>query len=331
MTRAPAHAGRLRRPERLAFALVVVLMAAFVVSLAVAATRAGAHALTGYRVPAGSREIRAGTTGSPADSATVGAEQTARPDGSGPVGSADSRAAALDAALASALRPLVLTHAGQFSVGVIDETTGSEALFRPGRSCPAASVLAGDILAALLYQHQVAATQLTVGEDDLAGRMIQTGSAAAASRLWTSIGGGPGLAAANRALRLTHTSPVKGRRWWLSRTTVSDQLQLLTDLTAARSVLGPSLRDYALGLMGDVIAADRWGVSAAADGGTGPAVIDGWLPRPRVADSIGVVQRDGQVLLIAVLSTGGKSRAAAIALVRSAALAAAAAITRPGL
>ena len=50
-------------------------------------------------------------------------------------------------------------------------------------------------------------------------------------------------------LRLRHTAPARGRHRGLTRTTVRDQLSLLTDLASARSPLWPGSRSLALRLM----------------------------------------------------------------------------------
>ena len=53
---------------------------------------------------------------------------------------------------------------------------------------------------------------------------------------------------------------------------MADQLQLLTDLTSARSPLAGAARDYVLGLMAGRRERQRWGVAAAAARGSGYAV-----------------------------------------------------------
>ncbi len=113
---------------------------------------------------------------------------------------------------------------------------------------------------------------------------------------------------------------------------MTDQLQLLTDLSAGSSPLDAASREFELGLMANVQASQRWGVPAAASPGTGYAVKDGLLPDPRlwVVNSIGIVQRDGQELLIAVLSDGNPDAAAGIERAQLAAVTAARVITRAG-
>lgn len=334
MKRAPAHAGTLRGSERFAFALVFVLMAAFVVGLAVAASGPGAPAVSGPTAAAGSRTVAAGTTGAPQSDQAAGTGAVTGSAGQHGQAAITTRQApaALNARLATALRPVARADSGQLSVGVIDETTGAEALYRAGRRYHAASIVKADILAALLYQHQAARTPMSAGEADLAVQMMENSSDAAAAKLWAAIGGGPGLAAANRALLLAHTVPGPGRFWALSGTTVTDQLQLLADLMSGHSALDSAARDYELGLMANVVVSQRWGVPAAASRGAAFAVQNGWLADPRlwVVNSIGVVQHGGQQLLIVILSKGNPAETSGISAVRAAAEAAAAAITAAG-
>src|SRR5260370_619649 len=104
-----------------------------------------------------------------------------------------------------------------------------------------------------------------------------------------SSGGVADLEAGNRVLKLAHTGVDKAGRLRLTSTTVSDQLQLLADLTLAGSPLDAASRAYALGLMEHVGAHQRWGVLAAAGEGTNYAGRGGWLADPRrgVADRHG--------------------------------------------
>jgi hypothetical protein len=321
--RAPAHAGRLRRPERFAFALVLVLMAAFVVGLAVAASGSGGRSIAGRPAAAGSRTVTAGATGAPTAQPAGRAAAQGAPDGTGSAATAPS--AALDARLAVALRLVTAGARGHVSVGIIDESSGAEAVYHAGTRYHGAGIVTADILAALLYQHQAARTAMSAQDADLATRMIENGDNAAAAALWTAIGGGSGLAAANRALLLAHTRAGRAGSWAATRTTVSDQLQLLGDLTSGRSPLATAARDYELGLLSAAPAGQRWGVPAAAVSRSGFAVSDGVLSDQRLwgANSVGVIQRNGQDLLIAVLSGGSATKAAGMSLVRAAALAAA--------
>lgn len=231
-------------------------------------------------------------------------------------------------ALAAALAPLLAHHAGDLAIGVIDRTTGERASYQGKRSFHTASIVKVDILAALLLRHQQAGTLPSNGEKELATEMIEESDNEAASDLWGDDGAAAGVAAANATLGLSHTSPGADDYWGLTKTTVADQLKLLEDLSCSRSPLDAASRRYELGLMEHVEPSQAWGVSAAAQTGA-VAIKNGWLPDPDlwVANSIGVIHRADQELLVAVLSDDQPSEAAGIGQDEEAAVAAAVAIT----
>jgi hypothetical protein len=319
------------------FALVFALMAGFVVAI----TMSAAGPLH-YWLPGGPAAI-AGSGTTPADevgslqlqSAGTGAVQSAARSAAGhavPVRPASPR---LDALLAAALRTVLSAHHGAVAVGVIDLTTGQQALYHPGTQFRAASIMTADILAALLIRHQQAGTSVTSDQAHLVTAMMQSDSGPAAAGLWRAIGRGNGAASANHLLKLSHTISGSGDHWDLTSTTVADQLALLTDLTSARSPLPSAARDYVLGLLADGPASERWGV-AAASGGSGHPVatayaVGGGQPDGQLWDvnSIGVVTHAGQLLLIAVLSSHSPTEAAGRSLASAAAAAAADIVTRP--
>jgi Beta-lactamase enzyme family len=311
------------------FAVVFVLMTGFVIVITMSAAKSRGHALAGAS-GSSSRTVAAGMAGSPgAPPAGSAAVQQAGQSGTGHVASTSAISAHLDARLAAALQPAIRNHRGQLAVGVIDKNTGAEALYDASKHFHTASIVKADILATLLLQHQQAGTQLSGQDAELAATMIENSDDTAASELWNVVGGAGGVRAADMVLRLDHTSPGKAGYWGLTRTTVADQLQLLTDLTSATSPLDAAGRDYELGLMANVETDQRWGVPAAASPGTSYAVKDGWLPDPRlwVINSIGIIEHDGQELLIVVLSKGNPTEASGQSLAQAAAVAAANVVT----
>ncbi|MBO0823556.1 MAG: hypothetical protein J2P27_06815 [Actinobacteria bacterium] len=324
MTRGPSHAGRLRPFERGIFTLLFIFMASFVVFVGFLANTARGHLLLlgpsvpGLTIPAGLSQQKAGfgqfqqASGSSQASGGRSVQLPARPD------------AQLSAELATVLQPVFGADRGRLAVGVIDVTTGTLASYNSGTPLRAGGLVTADILAVLLLQHQQAGTPVSTHEAELAAAMMHGGSGTATAQLLSIIGGTAGLAAGNTALGLTETTLTHGYNWRWARTTAADQLQLLVDLTAAQSPLKPAARDYALGLMARDAAAPTWGVLAAATPGAPGAAADGSLVGPRwVIGSIGVVQRNGHELLIAVLSDRNPAENPALAAARSAALAAA--------
>ncbi len=236
--------------------------------------------------------------------------------------SSGESAAQRDARLAAALQPVLGGSSGRLAVGVVDLQTGATASYDGDLQIRGGDVVTTDILAAMLLEHQQAGTSVSAREAQLAVAMIEHASVPAATQLWTLIGGAPALAAANATLKLHGTIPAPGDWTWTS-TTVADQLQLLADLVEARSPLRPAAREYALGLLTDSSAGQRWGVLAAASAHTTSAGYDGKLVGPAwVVGSIGVIQHDGAELLVAVLSDRNPAEAPALTAVQAAVLAA---------
>ena len=243
------------------------------------------------------------------------------------------RACSPHAALTAALATALPGQTGNVAVGVTDLSTGITASYHPHELFHTASIVKADILATLLLQVQHQHTGLSPAEQGLATAMIEQSDNDAASALWDTIGGAAGLAAADQRLRLRRTEPGPGGLWGLTATTVTDQLSLLAALTSAHSPLAAAARHYELSLMRSVEPGQNWGVTAAAEPGSSPAVKNGWLPDGPaglwVINTIGVLRHDGQRLLVAVLSSGQPTQAAGISQVQAAARAAAASVTQP--
>jgi hypothetical protein len=193
---------------------------------------------------------------------------------------------------------------GDTAVATLDLDSGVTATYGAEQTFPTASIVKVDILAALLLQKD---GELTQGQEATAKRMIQNSDNRAATSLWKQIGGAKGLAAANKTLGLTSTTPGTKARWGLSTTTVADQLRLLSVIFTEDSPLTAQSRGYIRTLMGNVAKDQRWGISAADDpGGTKFFVKNGWLPRSGgwIVNSIGEAEHAGHKILIVVLSDG---------------------------
>lgn len=225
----------------------------------------------------------------------------------------------LDAELAGALAPLA--DGADVSVAVLDTESGAAAAYGDG-TFDTASVVKVDILAALLLLAQDEGRELTGAEHTYAEAMIRRSDNASATRLLKVIGGEEGLDAANGRLGLTSTKAAHA--WGLTQTTAADQVRLLRAVCGTDSELSADSRAYLTGLMGQVEADQRWGVSAA---GSSAVLKNGWMPRTTTGlwdiNSIGSVESGGHTLLVAVLSRGHATKEAGIALVESVAEAAA--------
>ena len=318
--RSPAHAGPLRRWERLTIVLAFALVAVGIVVLSV--SNVHGH-------PAVPRPRR---------KAAPAAARTAPAGGARPVvltgpGSIKFSAEAANARLAAALAPVLRGGTGSLAAGVVDAATGAVAVYGGDRRFHSASIIKVDILASLLLQHQWSNAPLNAQQRALATEMIEDSSDQAANELWGAVGESQGLTVANQELGLRQTRPGGGSYWGLTSTTVEDQLRLLADLASTHSPLSAGSRSYELGLMRHVAADQDWGVTAAAVPGAAAAVKDGWLPDGSattwVVNSIGVISRGGHEMLVAVLSSDQPSEHAGITQVDAAARAAVSVIT-PG-
>lgn len=198
---------------------------------------------------------------------------------------------------------------GTVSVGVYDRTTDTTCTLHADTAYDSASVVKTTLLAALLWDAAQGGRRLTDHDAALAGAMITTSDNDATSRLWKQLGVtriGDFLAAAG----MTRTTPGANGYWGLTQTTVTDELRLLQLITAPNGVLGDDSRTRILGLMGQVVPAQRWGTPYGAPAGVRVGVKNGWLPRSthgwRV-HSTGIFQGAGHDYMITVLTQGNST------------------------
>ncbi|MFF3449660.1 serine hydrolase [Streptomyces sp. NPDC002667] len=298
--------GRRARPSRHRPLLSVAVASVVLVGATAAGTvymKAQAHDGTA----AVSSAAPASPSSSPAGSEEASVEPVAEP-------SVDR-----DALLAKALKSVTVAAGAKTSVAVLDVDSGESAAHGDA-AFDTASIVKVNILAALLLQAQDADRQLTAREKTYATAMIENSDNASASALWAAIGRADGLDAANRRFGLTSTQGGDGELWGLTQTTAGDQLKLLRQVFGKDSRLSASSRSYVQGLMGEIEADQRWGVSAAADGSQW-ALKNGWLARSTTGlwdvNSIGRISADGHEYLVATLSNGNSTQAKGISLVEA--------------
>ncbi|MET9498344.1 serine hydrolase [Streptomyces sp. NPDC006552] len=247
---------------------------------------------------------------------------------------AASAAVDRDSALAAAVRAAAAGHDGPVSVAVLDVAAGTSAVYASGDGTyDTASVVKVDVLCALLLRAQDEGRALTAQERTYATAMIERSDNAAATALWDVIGGADGLDAANERLGLTQTRGGNGPFWGLTQTTAADQLLLLRQVFGVGdSALGAASRAYVQELMGNVVADQAWGVSAAGSGGR--ELKNGWLRRSTTElwdiNSVGRIDVAGSRYLVAVLSAGNPAEDGGIALVEGVAKAAVRALSDAG-
>jgi hypothetical protein len=194
-------------------------------------------------------------------------------------------------------------RAGRESVAVYDNVSGETFVLDNG-SHYCASIMKVNILGA------AARDGLSEYERQQAIPMIRVSDNNAASQLYSSVGGPSAVRSWDRSVGMGVTEP--GGSWGLTRTTASDQVQLMKQF-AFPSSLSDGDRAFAIDQMHQVVASQRWGVTAGTNGAP-VAVKNGWLPYNGswVVNSIGWVHGNGHDYTIAVLTADAPSMGYAI-------------------
>ncbi|MFI7351306.1 serine hydrolase [Streptomyces sp. NPDC049936] len=233
--------------------------------------------------------------------------------------------------LGPALAPVTaLFGDNRMSVAMLDVESGAMATYGHD-AFDTASVVKVDILATLLLQAQDQGRRLSTEERAQSAAMIQKSDNDSTSALWTRIGSAPGLDAANERLGLLQTRGGQGTVWGITQTTAEDQIRLLQSVFGDKSPLSEASRTYIQDLMLHVVGSQTWGVSAASDSGT-TALKNGWLKRTQTkkwdVNSIGRIEHEGRVYLMAVLLNGCSTQEVGISIVEQASRASATAFSR---
>ena len=224
-----------------------------------------------------------------------------------------TRVKALDAALKK-----YAATVPEFSVAVLDKKTGQRYSFRGTKTYETASVVKVQVLGCLLLTAQDKHRHLNSTELALAKRMIRLSDNDATTSLFTRLGKASAVQSCDRRLGLTETKVSSS--WGLTRTTVDDQVKLLSQLVATKSPLDEYSRELAYSLMSTVNEAQDWGVPAAATDDEHFTVKNGWLPRSTennrwIINSVGRITGDDTDVSIAVLSHNHGSMSGGITVV----------------
>ncbi|MZE70772.1 serine hydrolase [Streptomyces sp. SID5789] len=233
--------------------------------------------------------------------------------------------------LGPALAPVTaLFGDNRMAVAMLDVESGAMATYGHD-AFDTASVVKVDILATLLLQAQDQGRRLSTEERAQSAAMIQKSDNDSTSALWTRIGSAPGLDAANERLGLLQTRGGQGTVWGITQTTAEDQIRLLQCVFGDKSPLSEASRTYIQDLMLHVVGSQTWGVSAASDSGT-TALKNGWLKRTQTkkwdVNSIGRIEHEGRVYLMAVLLNGCSTQEVGISIVEQASRASVTAFSR---
>ncbi|MGF7235095.1 MAG: serine hydrolase [Frankia sp.] len=219
------------------------------------------------------------------------------------------------AGLAGRLRQYVASRPGEVSVAIYDAVTGRTVMVNDPTTSgwEMASTVKLSIAVALLARAGAGA-QLSAGQHRLALQMISVSDNAAASQLWSSLGGAPAMGRFFARLGMTSTVPDPANQWGLTLTTAADQLAVLRAAAYPNPVLGGAGRIALDELLHTVIPGQRWGVPNGVPPGVAVEVKNGWLPYGGgwIIDSLGHVHGAGQDYVMAVYTRRNPSMQAGI-------------------
>ncbi|WP_306209751.1 serine hydrolase [Actinoplanes sp. RD1] len=207
----------------------------------------------------------------------------------------------------------------EFSVAVLDKTTGQKYAYRGTEKYETASIVKVQVMACMLLEAQEKDREPTAGEMDLAKPMIRLSDNNATTSLFTHLGGRTAINACNAKLGLTQTTVSSS--WGLTKTTVDDQVKLLGELVDTKGPLDAGSRKTAFGLMNSVDETQTWGVPAAGRTGETTTVKNGWLSRSTdnnlwIINTVGRITGDDDTnVSIAVLSHNNATMDSGITLV----------------
>jgi beta-lactamase class A len=218
---------------------------------------------------------------------------------------------AIDPLTLPAVTRFVSAREGRITLAVEDLRNGDEWRLHRGARDQTASIIKVDILETLLHRHDYSARALKSVETPVAQGMIEESDNDDATTLWDEDGGPAGIAAYNKRVGMTQTTP--NVAWGLTTTSAADQITLLRQLVGKSKLLTPAAQRYQLYLMRHIAAGENWGVTGGVPRGVSVALKNGWLPLDGDDDweinSIGWVRGSGRDYLIAALTTDDPSEA----------------------
>lgn len=194
------------------------------------------------------------------------------------------------------------TRAGSVSFAAIG-TDGAPAGHRAETRVPAASVL--KVMFLVAHLRTAADRELTQSDRALLEPMIRRSANEPATQIANRLGPGPMYQlAADAGMRdFSYTRP-----WGSSRTSARDQARFMLEVDR---FVPQRHRAYALRLLTEVVAEQRWGIGEVATPGWTPHFKGGWGSGTGAIDHQVVLlrHRDGTRVALAVMTTGSSSHA----------------------
>lgn len=226
-----------------------------------------------------------------------------------PTVSCTSSKPALALKLKKDITAALASRRGTVAVGLYDRTTDTTCTLRASTAYDSASVVKVTVLSALLWDAQRTGRALTAREKSLATAMITKSDNASTTTLWRQLGMTK-IKNFLTAAKMTQTKPGANGYWGLTQITVTDEQKLLKLLTARNAVLTDPSRAYVNTLMGQVVAAQRWGTPYGRPAGVSWHVKNGWLSRATLGwrvHSVGTFKGGGHDYVMTVLTHGNST------------------------
>lgn len=203
--------------------------------------------------------------------------------------------------LAAATR-FAAQRTGDVGFAVIDEH-GTLRSYHPDARFESASVVKVMLMAAYLRQASVSDRELDDADRRLLAPMIKQSANGPASEIYQRVGAGAFYELAREAgMKGFSTSPF----WGASTITARGQARFLYEL---ERYLPERHRDYALGLMADIVAPQRWGIPHALPLGFSIHFKGGWAPEDGAwkINQVALLVNGERRLSLAVLTRGNPS------------------------
>lgn len=192
----------------------------------------------------------------------------------------------------------------EVAIGVYDVTSHMTYLYRPLVHERTASMAKIDILADLLYEHQLTRRPLTSHQKYLATVMIELSNNSAATQLWNAIGGRDAINTFNTMIGYRQT--IAGYGWGNIETTPRDELQLLKVIALPNRYLTTSSRNFEMQLMERVTPGERFGLGVGSPSGATVGLKDGYYNESDTGwqlNSAGYVEYQGRFYLACIMTT----------------------------
>ncbi|WP_051393434.1 hypothetical protein [Glycomyces arizonensis] len=221
--------------------------------------------------------------------------------------------------LAAAIEDYLASTGTLVEASVAVERGGTHLEHNGAQTHITASIVKMEILA-MVQQHWESVDAVPDDHRELLHRMITESHNDSTTALFDFLGGKEALDAAHERYGLVNTVSDADGRWGLTETVAADQL-VIADLDLFEGVLDAEQVDYGRELMGAVIDAQDWGVSAAAREGESVWLKNGWDVESQlgglwVVNSVGVLGGDGaDPVKMAILTSGAVDDAEGIPIV----------------